>query len=96
MKIVGFIKWIYYSLCFIIMFYVFVMTPFKDQLKAQAIINIKLSLFYFVAGVMFAVVGFALKGIFKEASIVAFVSFCFYSIVFTVMYILKLLHVIIV
>jgi hypothetical protein len=78
------------------MFYVFVMTPFEDQLKAQAIINIKLSLFYFVAGVMFAVVGFALKGIFKEASIVAFVTLLFFSIVFAVIYILKLLHVIII
>jgi len=94
MKVMSFIKWIYYSLCFFIMFCMFVIAPFKEQLKAQAIINIKLSLFYLVVGVMFLIVGFVLKGIFKEASIVAFVSFCFYSIVFAVIYILKILQVI--
>jgi len=51
----------------------------------SASINFKLAMFYLLAALMFRAVGFILKGIFNEASIVLFVSFCTLSAIFLIM-----------
>jgi hypothetical protein len=90
MKIFKIIKWVFYVFCFLLGFYSFVFTDFKAQWLVSYDINFKLALFYLVFALLFGAIGFIIRKL-KEPAVICLISFSFYSLIFLIMSLIKIL-----